>query len=119
MSQMSTILQGLISRTEEGKLKWRTSIRKNVFLTAVDTTAVSIRKLDEFLELYRLEILNKEGFKTVTLETYDERDLGHQSSLATPQQAKDLQCLYELARRSALDPDSTLDKLASDLERIQ
>ena len=118
MSQMSTILQGLISRTEEGKLKWRTSIRKNVFLTSVDTTAVSIRELDEFLELYRLEILNKEGFKTVTLETYDERDLLPQNSVATPKQAEDLRCLFELARRSALDPDSTLAKLASDLERI-
>ncbi len=118
MSKMSTILQGLISRTEEGKLSWRTSIRKNVFLTAVDTTAVSIRELDEFLELYRLEILNKEGFKTVTLETYDEREVGYQSSVATPQQANDMQRLFELARNSALDPDSTLDKLAGDLERI-
>ena len=119
MSKMSTILQGLISRTEEGKLKWRTSIRKNAFLTAVDTTAVSIRVLDEFLELYRLEILNKEGFKTVTLETYDERELGYQGSVATSEQEKDLQHLFELARRSALDPDATLDKLAKDLERIR
>ena len=90
MTKMSTILQGLISRTEEGKLKWRTSIRKNVFLTAVDTTAVSIRELDEFLELYRLEILNKEGFKTVTLETFDERGHGTQDGIATSEQSEEL-----------------------------
>ena len=119
MTKMSTILQGLISRTEEGKLNWRTSIRKNVFLTSVDTTAVSIRELDEFLELYRLEILNKEGFKTVALETYDERGLATQDNLASPEQSRDLRRLFELARHSALDPDSTLDKLAHDLERIR
>ena len=119
MSKMSTILQGLISRTEEGKLMWRTSIRKNTFLTAVDTTAVSIKELDEFLERYRLEILNKEGFKTVSLETYDESGLVPLDNLASPEQDRDLRRLYELARRSALDPDSTLDKLARDLERIR
>ncbi len=119
MNKMSTILQGLISRTEEGKLKWRMSIRKNVLLTSVDTTAVSIKELDEFLERYRLEILNKEGFKTVTLETYDESGRVPQNSLASSEQAQDLRRLFELARRSALDPDLTLDKLARDLERIR
>ncbi len=119
MSKMSTILQGLISRTEEGKLKWKASIRKNFFLTAVDTTAVSIRELDEFLELYRLEIMNRDGFKTVTLETFDKRGTEALDSIATSEQSEYLARLYELARRSALDPDATLDKLASDLERIR
>ena len=119
MSKMSTILQGLISRTEEGKLNWRASIRKNVFLTSVDTTAVSIRELDEFLERYRLEILNREGFKVLALETYDESGLMPQDSLASPKQVKDLRRLFVLARQSALDVDTTLEKLARDLERIR
>ena len=119
MSKMSTILQGLISLTEEGKLKWRTSIRKNAFLTAVDTTAVSIKELDEFTERYRLEILNDDiGKTTVAVETDNTFGTIPQKSLATPEQSHDLRRLYELARLSALDPDPTLDKLARDLERI-
>ena len=118
MSKMSTILQGLISRTEEGKLMWRTSIRKNAFLTAVDTTAVSIQELDEFTERYRLEILNDKGKTAVVVETDDTFGTIPKEALATPEQSRDLRRLYELARHSALDPAPTLDKLARDLERI-
>ena len=118
MSNMSTILQGLISRSEEGKLKWQTSVDSKAFVAAVDTTGLIVKVLDDFLDTYRLEILNDKGLTAAVLET--DAGLGNvpRESRATDEQIHALRRLYVLARQSALDSNSTLEKLASDLERI-
>ena len=116
MNKMSTILQGLIGRTEEEKLKWRTMLEDDVFVASVDTTAVIVRKLDI---RYQLKIMNEQGATVIVLETGDIRGIVPKEQLASREQAKGLRRLFELARHSALDPDSTLDKLARDLERIR
>ena len=117
MSNMSTILQRLISRTEEGNLNWRPGVRKNVLLTSVDTTGIIITELDEFSERYRLEILDARGEKAITLETDDIVGLVPNEKLATKEQAQALSRLYKCARESSF-PHPALEKLARDLERI-
>ena len=114
MSNISTILQGLISRTEDGKLNWRQGVRKNVLLTSVDTTGIIIRELDEFGEQYRLEILDDRGEKAVAIETDDAIGLVPKERLATKEQAEALSRLYKSARDSAF-PHPALEKLARDL----
>ena len=118
MSNISTILQGLISRTEDGKLNWRQGVRKNVLLTSVDTTGIIIRELDEFSERYRLEILDDRGEKALTIETDDTIGLVPKERLATNEQAQALSRLYKSARESSF-PHAALEKLAKDLERIR
>ena len=119
MDRMTTILQGLLQRTEDGKLNWETSVDSKAFIASVDTTAVIIRELDEFLERYKLEILNDKGNTAVVLETNDTFGTIPKEILATPEQSLDLRRIFVLARQSALDSNSTLEKLVQDLERIR
>ena len=119
MDRMTAILQGLIERTEEGELSWKTSVDKNAFIAAVDTTGIIVRMLDDFLETHRLEILNDDGVTAVVLETSDPMRKVPKESRATDEQATELSRLFVLARQSALDVDTTLEKLARDLERIR
>ena len=123
MDKMTTILQGLINRTEDGNLKWRTTLNDNVFVSAVNTTGVVIKLLPAGSvfdsERHRLEILNDDGMTAVVLETEGSRRLVPKENRATEEQVKDLRRLFALARHSALNADLTLDKLARDLERIR
>ena len=123
MDKMTTILQGLIKRTEAGTMKWRTTINDNAFVSAVNTTGVVIRLLSPdssfHSERHRLEILNDDGLTAVVLETENAVGFVPPENLATMEQVKDLRRLFALARHSALNADLTLDKLARDLERIR
>ena len=123
MDRMTAILQGLINRTEEGKLNWQTSVNDDVFVASVDTTGVIIRLLGREAimtpERHRLEILNDKGATAVVLETDEGFGIVPKESRATDEQAKGLRSLFALARQTALNADLTLEKLAHDLERIR
>ncbi len=122
MSRMSDILKGLINRTEEEKLTWRTSADTNAFVTSVDTISVVVRSSvirsslnSLFSEIHRLEIQNDKGITVEVLETPAHAQIIGRGSDATAEEAEELSRLFKLARRSALDTDSTLDKLATNL----
>lgn len=117
MDRMTTILQGLIERTEQAELSWKTSVDKNAFIAAVDTTGIIVRMLDDFLETHRLEILNDDGVTAVVLETSDPMRKAPKESRATDEQATELSRLFTLARQSALNADLTLEKLAKSLAK--
>jgi hypothetical protein len=70
----------------------------------VDAISIAIWEVAD--PSYTLEILNESG---ETVETLDYRN-------STEAQDQQLARLYLLARRSALDTDSTLEKLAKGLE---
>ena len=119
MSKITEALEGLINRTEEGKLKWRTSGDGKEFLTSVDMIAVVIRQLSSGGPIgrrHQLIIANDEGVTVEMLETDDLHKTVPRERLATSEQAQDLDRLFTLARRSALDIDSTLDKLVKGLK---
>lgn len=122
MSRMTAILQGLINRTEERRLNWHTSVNDDAFVASVDTTGVTIRSLGAQMiagpERHRLEILNDNGVTAVVLESPDTFGLVPPENTATAEQAQDMNRLFVLARQSALNIDSTLDKLVADLGRI-
>ena len=117
MDRMTTILQGLIKRTEERDLNWKTSVDSKAFIAAVDTTGIIVRMLDDFLETHRLEILNDDGVTAAVLETSDPIRKVPKESRATDEQAAELSRLFTLARQSALNADLTLEKLANDLAK--
>ena len=123
MSRMDDILSSLVRRTEEGKLKWRTSADSQVFIASVDTIGIAVRRIGQRNHLvseerHKLEILNDEGMTVEVLETGDDFGLVPTESLATGEQARNLNRLFTLARRSALESDATLEKLARNLERL-
>ena len=122
MSRMDDILTSLVTRTDEGKLKWKPSVDSETFLTSVDTIGIVVMQIGRNFPLkderHRLEILNDEGMTVEVLETGDDFGLVPTESLATGEQARNLDRLFTLARCSALESDATLEKLARNLERL-
>ena len=104
MIEVGQILTGLIQRTTEGKLKWTQSGQNSRFRTSVDGVAVVIREIAD--PSYVFEIYNESGQMVESLDFQN-------STEALDQQ---LGRLYVLARRSALNTDTTLEKLARGLE---
>ena len=107
MIELGQILNGLVERTTEGKLKWSRSVNDNRFVTSVDAISVVI---EEYISggdtRRRLDIIDESGD---TVESLNFRD-------TTREQDEQLARLYVLARRSALDVDSVLEKLAKGLQ---
>ena len=107
MIELGQILTGLVQRTTEGKLKWSRAVQNDRFVTSVDAVSIVIVETEDARRgSYRLDILDESG------ETVD--SLSYQDS--TGEEDEELARLYVLARRSALDVDSTLEKLAKALE---
>ena len=107
MIELGQILEGLVYRTTEGKLNWSRTVENGRFIASVDAVSVVIMEVGYFSGLsYVLDILDESG------ETVE--SLRHQDT--TSEQDEQLARLYVLARRSALNIDSTLEKLAKGLE---
>ena len=106
MIDLGQILTGVVRRTAEGKLKWSPSADSDQFVTSVDAISIVITETGPSRGRYRLEILDESG------ETVDSLD----DQVTTGVQDQELARLYVLARRSALDVDATLEKLAKALE---
>lgn len=107
MIELGQILEGLVLRTTEGKLKWNRTVQDDRFVTSVDAISVVIVGPQGHQEPgYRLDILEESG---ETVESFGFHD-------TTVEQDQQMERLYVLARRSALNIDSTLEKLARALE---
>ena len=106
MIELSQILSGLVQRTAEGKLKWTRSVQNGRFVASVDAISVTVSEDADFSFRYRLNILDESG---ETVESLGSLDL-------PPGEDEELARLYALARRSAHDVDSLLEKLAKGLE---
>lgn len=104
MIELGQILSGLVQRTAEGKLKWTGAVEDGRFVTLVDAISVTIAEDGSFY--YRLDILDESG---EAVESFGSRD-------TTDKEDEELARLYVLARRSAHDVDSILEKLAKGLE---
>lgn len=120
MTEMDKILAGLLRRTEDGSLKWDAAERDDEFAVSVDAISVTLRRLesDEFTiqDRHRLVIRNDAGSTVESLETTDEFGFVPRDRRATDEQAGHLYRLFILARRSALNTQATLEKLAKALE---
>ena len=107
MIELGQILTGVIKRTTEGKLKWSQTAQHDRFVTSLDAISIVIAENEEFRpNSHQLVLLDESG---VTIESLDYLD-------TTPEQDEELARLFVLARRSALDIDSVLEKLAKALE---
>ena len=123
MGKIDEILVGLTERTDEGRLKWRTSANPNRFVSAVGDIAVVVSLVEQQGlgqdARFRLEILNDQGVTVEAIETVDSFGFVPEHSRATNEQAQSLSRLFGLARRSALDVASTLDQLTKNLDAIR
>ena len=120
MSALDQILEGLVRRTTDGKLQWRRNVASNEFVTAIDAIAVVVKEVSKaYIDVparYQLEIINDEGDAVEVLETSDTLDPISDDWREPSAQDRQLAHLYELARRSALNTQATLEKLVKALE---
>ena len=103
MIDLDQILTGLIQRTEEGKLRWTRTVQQDRFVTSVDVISVMIYGTGG---IHSFDILDESGEVVESLRYED----------TTRDQERKLSRLHILARRSALNADSILEKLAQGLE---
>ena len=120
MDNMGKILKGLLKRTEGGQLKWTPSLEGTSFVAAVDAIAVSITAIltgvPSQSDRHRLEVFNDQGIPVESLESPARFGFPQKGQKATDEQDGEMSRLFTLARRSALDTDSTLRKLVDSLE---
>lgn len=123
MTELGTILNGLIRRTEDGTLKWKadyTTPAGDEFAVSVDSISVELKRLnaDGFTaaDRYQLAIRGDDGSIVEILETADHFGFVPSDRRATDEQARQMADLFILARRSALNTQATLEKLAKALE---
>ena len=103
MNELDRILDGLLTRTIEGRLKWTPAAAEDQFVTSVDAISVMIQDPRWPLSQgIRLEIFDERGQLVEVLN----------GEAATINQGAALTKLYAEARRSALNSQVTLEKLA-------
>ena len=107
MVDLGLILEKLVERTTEGRLNWRPSVADGRFVTSVDAISLVIAGIPGERSAFQLDIHDPESGQII-------ESLGHAET--TAEQDGALRRLYVLARRSALDTESTLQKLAKALE---
>ena len=114
MNDLDRILDRLIQRTSEGKLNWSRTAIRNEFVTSIDTISVTIG----VSSISAVGLRGTPG--SPRLEIHDERgdlaEVVHVDAQSPGERDEKLRRLHELARRSALDIQATLEKLARALE---
>ena len=122
MSDINAILDLLIQRTVQGRLPWKRTAGRDEFFAPLDATTVVVKDLTgPRLPLpgrYQLVIVKRDGATVEVLETGDEFGMIPADRAATPLQQQKLVELYRSARSYALDIQSALDELSSDLNKF-
>ncbi len=104
MIELGAILNGLVQRTAEGKVRWTRAAHDGSFVTSLDAISIMIQ---DGSSGYQLEILDESGVTVEALRI---------TANSPIEQDEQLQHLYILARRSAHNIDATLEKLAKALD---
>ena len=111
MNELDRILDGLIRRTSDAKLRWSRTAISNEFATSIDTISLTIGlsaiSQDGLTGTPRLEIYNERGDLAEVILVDEHSDVDQDGKLRR---------LHELARGSALNTQETLEKLAKALE---
>ena len=113
MDKMTEIMTKLIEKSRDGKITWRDTAGKQKFLTMLGETGVAI-DFDSATEVYELQILDKRGRLIESVSA----GYGLLISRSEKKMRATMKDLHEIARRSALNIDSTLDEIASHLDAI-
>ena len=119
MNELDNILDGLVQRTTDGKLQWKRTVAENEFVTSVDAIGIVVRELGQnslgFPLRRQLEIADENGATVEVIETGGGMVGVQHDQRQSDERARQLKQLYEMARRSALDTQATLEKLAKAL----
>ncbi len=122
MTELNKILCGLVRRTEEGALQWKSAVAGNEFIATVDAISIVVRGLGVRNfgnpDSYQLVIIDENGLAVEAMDIRSGFDAFpmDEAEIARNEPGRKLVRLFDLARRSALNTQATLDKLARALE---
>ena len=124
MNQIEDLLQKLLQLTENKKIKWRTTVDPQAFLTVQGNQSIVIRKRTGGLPepQYRLEVRNSGGSTIASLPSAEYHPT-QQTPTPMSERRQRMAQLFDLASRSAVndglrDVIERLDKLIEDLEKV-
>ena len=124
MNHIEDILRKVLKLTESNKIKWRTTVNPQSFLTVLGNQTIVIDKRSGGLSdpLYKLELRNSGG-SPIALLLSAEYSPSQQTPIQIPERRQQMERLFELASRSAVDNGlreviERLDKLIEDLEKV-
>lgn len=110
--KVSHLIESLIYRTKEGKVKWERTVTRNRFMADLDPYTVSIRRIiwtSNATFAYSLDMMDADERRVVTLRNELTPDQGDYDQLKE---------LFALAQDSASPPvEEGVDKLLQELER--
>lgn len=109
MAEIYEIIPKLIERTDQDKLPWQTTADEETFVAVVGNLSVSIAPRGYH---YFFQVLNEEGREIEHLYTALVDDIEAQIELQEM-----LSDLYGKAKRNALQVDSKLDELLTELTK--
>ena len=121
MTAIDDVLDALLEPTRAGRLTWSPTATMDEFVANVGDVSISIREISQgplFPVRNRMEIINSEGWAVDSLDSGEFPSEGVSGTVASPEQIAKLRRLYESARRSKFDVQSTLNKLVEDLRQI-
>ena len=121
MNAIDDVLDALLERTASGRLTWNPSATVDEFVASVGDVSISIREISQgalFPVRHRMEIINSEGWAIESLDSGEFPREGVSGTLSSSEQTIKLRHIYESARRSKFEVQSTLDKLVQDLRNI-
>ena len=124
MTQIEDLLRKVLELTEGNKIKWRTTVNSDAFLTVLGNQSVVIARRSGGLPDpgYKLEVRNSGG-SPIALLLSGEYSPVQQTPIQIPHRRQMMERLFELARKSAVDEGlkeviERLDKLIEDLEKV-
>jgi hypothetical protein len=108
--KFEAVLVGLLDATRDGKVNWRETADDDTFMVELKDVFIHVergRRVDEEGELstwHRAYLIDRKGR---LVDEIGSNDMDDRTVLAE---------IFELARRSALETDNLLDKVAADLQ---
>ena len=118
MDKMTEIMTKLIEKSRDGKITWRDTAGKQKFLTMLGETGVAIDH-DSVTGVYELQVVDNRGRVIESVSSgYGAYEISLREASRRKEMIENMKDLHEIARRSALNIDATLDKLSIHLDAI-
>ncbi len=115
--KFNLIIEKLLERTEEGKLKWKTTANRNTFLAVLKDNSISVSydfgPAEEFIQaedIYTFDFRNENG-EIVESVTVMRHNVGGEYI----EEFDKAEIIYNLARQQALKVDKTVDRILEQL----
>ncbi len=114
--KFSLILEKLLERTEEGKLKWKNTANRNTYLVVLEDSSISISRNfidDEYLgpdEFYTFDFRNGNGDIVESVDI-----LKFIGSDKPTKEFEKAEIIYKIARNQSLKVDKIVDRILEQL----